>query len=477
MRAVELLMTAAAVLASGTAQADVTISTKPTQNMSCQAGVCSPTAQKAALNVNDLAGMLASGDVTVNSGGSLAKNIVVKDALSWTATSRLTLDANQSVEIDKPVTVAGTGAITITYNDGGSGGDLLFEGKGNATFWDLPSSLVINSNSYILVKKLRDLKKAIAANPTGFFALAANYNAQKDGTYSKTVIHTVGVNQTIEGLGNQIQNLTMASTAHPVLALIKDNRGTIRDLGLTNVNINAPNSGAAGLVIFNEQQISNVYVSGTIAAADQAAGIAAQSIGTIANSHVAVNVSGTDDALTGPISGDNGGLIQASYAMGAVTGSYAGGIAGINGGTISQCYSAAAVTPIGRQGGGLVGQNDGVITNSYATGQVNGGGGAIGTNGGSSIAAIYSTGFVNSGGGLVGVDEAQTFSNSYWDLDTSGISNPHQGAGTPPDDPGITGLTDDQLKSGLPEGFDAKIWGQKQSINGGYPYLRAIPPS
>jgi len=44
------------------------------------------------------------------------------------------------------------------------------------------------------------------------------------------------------------------------------------------------------------------------------------------------------------------------------------------------------------------------------------------------------------------------------------------------DDPGITGLTDAQLKSGLPTGFDPSVWAQSPSINNGYPYLIANPP-
>src|SRR5690242_9662423 len=98
----------ALLAAAGAARADVMISSKATANMSCVSGVCSPTAAKAVLNVTDLANMLAGGDVTVTT-GSGATNIVVKDGFSWTATSRLTLDAMQSVEFDKPVTVAGTG--------------------------------------------------------------------------------------------------------------------------------------------------------------------------------------------------------------------------------------------------------------------------------------------------------------------------------------------------------------------------------
>src|SRR5438105_4366960 len=94
------------VLACSSAHADLSISNKPTQNMSCDAGVCTATAQKAVLNVGDLQTMLASGDVAVNT-GSVAKDIEINQPLTWASTSRLTLDAQQSVVAEKPVTVTG----------------------------------------------------------------------------------------------------------------------------------------------------------------------------------------------------------------------------------------------------------------------------------------------------------------------------------------------------------------------------------
>ena len=109
------------------------------------------------LNATELANMLAAGDVKVTT-GSGATNILVKDTLGWTSTSRLTLDAIQSVEIDKPVMVTGTGAVTVTTNDGGTGGDLIFDEKGNVTFWDLNSSLIVNGNSYTLVSNIAALR-------------------------------------------------------------------------------------------------------------------------------------------------------------------------------------------------------------------------------------------------------------------------------------------------------------------------------
>ena len=53
---------------------------------------------------------------------------------------------------------------------------------------------------------------------------------------------------------------------------------------------------------------------------------------------------------------------------------------------------------------------------------------------------------------------------------------PSQGAGNIKNDSGITGLTDAQLKSRLPAGFDPAIWGQRKKVNNGYPYLLANPP-
>ena len=87
---------AAAVLAGTAAQADVTISKKATQNMSCQAGVCSPTAPKAVLNATDLANMLAGGDVKITT-GSGATNIVVKDSVGWTSASGASLTLGRAM--------------------------------------------------------------------------------------------------------------------------------------------------------------------------------------------------------------------------------------------------------------------------------------------------------------------------------------------------------------------------------------------
>ena len=124
--------------------------------MSCNAGVCTATAQKAVLNAGDLQAMLASGDVAVKT-GSVAKDIEIDQPLTWASTSRLTLDAQRSITIRKPVTVNGQGAITLAFNQGESAGDLYFFDKGDVTFFDLASTLVINGTGYVLVGNLTTL--------------------------------------------------------------------------------------------------------------------------------------------------------------------------------------------------------------------------------------------------------------------------------------------------------------------------------
>jgi hypothetical protein len=143
--------------------------------------------------------------------------------------------------------------------------------------------------------------------------------------------------------------------------------------------------------------------------------------------------------------------------------------------------------------GGLVGALEDIpgtrasIANSYATGAVavattGSSGGLVGApysvNGGT--ASSYSTGKVTAqfAGGFAGVpcgpyaSNGQCFSNDYWDITTSGLTKA-LGAGS---DPGVSGETTTQLKSGLPAGFNPKVWAEDKKINHGFPYLIANPP-
>ena len=468
------------IAATSASHAALKISTKPTSNVTCSGGVCTATASHAVLNANDLASMLSTGNVTVAS-GSQAWDINVDTLVSWTSANRLTLDSHRSITFNKPVVVAGTGALTITTNDGGSGGDFRFFKTGHIKFWDMTSNLVINGNRYALAKSILQIRKLVdKGSGAQYIALAKKINATRYSGGPLPFEPTI-----LEGLGNTISNLMISSgTDGSDVGLFVQMNGTVRDIGFVNANIIGFGDDQAVGTIAGRVNGAILYcsVTGKVSAAGAlsgAGGLAGVNNGSIAGSYSDASVSVA-----------SGGTV----AGGLVAGSEAGN-QGQWKGSIKESYSTGAVTGgDGVKTGGLVGYNlGGSISNSYSTGSVMGGnnslvgglsgGNAISDSSSPTIASSYSTGAVIGGsgaivGGFIGEDLAQTgTTNSYWDLDTSGISDSSQGAGNVANDPGITGLTTEQFKSGLPVGFGASIWKEKVPINTGYPYLIDNPPS
>src|SRR5579862_3534414 len=466
-----LVQTCAVALAlafgASTANATVTISSNQTQNMTCSGGVCRPTATKAVLNVGDLTTMLASGNVTVTttgSGGVQSEDISLDSAVSWSSGATLKLDAYRSLTIDKPISVLGSGGLALVTNDGGSDGALVLESKGRVSFANLSSGLSINGAAYTLLGSVQSLASAIAGNPAGNYALAADYDAKADGTYSAAPISTyfTGI---VEGLGNAIANLRVNDRVpHTNVGLFAEIvGGTVADLVLTNVHIQGRRlSAAGGLVGVNDGNVVHDSVSGS------------------------VNV---DDSNVGGLVGENGNSISRSSSSAAVSNSgkhhSIGGLAGGSGGNfaIDSSFATGPVTAgNGAYAGGFVGILDGAVTNSYATGPVSAGTDSlVGGFAGEAFlgnATSYSTGAVQGGagsyvGGFAGDVEDTTFNDCYWDTITSGTD---QGIGRG-NASGITGLTTTQFQSALPSGFDPAIWNEQSKINDGFPYLLTNPPS
>jgi hypothetical protein len=460
-----------AALIAPAAQAAVTISSAATQNMTCGNGVCAPTASKAVLNAGDLETLLASGDVEVTTTGEgvQARDITIKAPVGWSSSGVLTLDAQKSIAVDRPMSIAGLAGLTVVTDDGGSHGDYSFGAKGNISFANVSSHLTINGVSFTLIGDLETLASDIAANPSGDFALADDYDARGNGS-----LH-VGTtfNGTFEGLGNVITNFTLGSRrANVGLFENVGAAGVLRDIGLKNATVTGhirPHRYIAigGLTGNNAGTVLNSWATGTVGDSYAAivGGLVGYNEGTIMRSHAVVDVSDSDP--------DYGGD--------------AGGLVGLNTGTISESYASGTVSGTDTAGG-LLDDNEGMVMDSYATGSVDAGdgGGLAGTNGiynnnYGTISNSYATGHVAAGyysGGLIGADRAPagSLTDTYWDTDTSGITNLSQGAGNIANDPGIAGLTTAQFQSGLPAGFDPKVWAEEPNINGGLPYLLANPP-
>jgi hypothetical protein len=474
------------------AHAAVTISMAATSNMDCVSGVCTPTAKDAILNVNDLTTMLANGNVEVNTGsGKLAKkieDIVISDGFSWASSNSLTLDAYRSIVVDKAVSDAGSGAVALTTDDGGSLGTLSFGPKGSLSFLSPSNSLTIDGNAYTLANSVSALAADIAANASGNYALSASYNAKQDGTY-----HIAPVATTFEGnfngLGNTISHLSIHGMSDGLnLGLFAEigTTGTVDSIRVTNAAIvGKANSFAGALAGLSYGTIFDSFAEGSASGyagkdVGRFGGLVGSNRGTLdlTGASVAIDVRGKSQAATAYLGGlvaENLGTIEQSYATGAVTassgvtaGPTAGGLVGFSAesgpleGIIDNCYATGAAS-VGKDGyvGGLVSVNGFTITNSYSAGAPVGGAGS----------------YI---GGSLGFDEGAMYgateSGIYWDTTTSGITNLSQGAGNIANDPGITGETSAQLQAGLPAGFDPTIWAENPSINTGLPYLIANPP-
>jgi hypothetical protein len=270
--------------------------------------------------------------------------------------------------------------------------------------------------------------------------------------------------------------------------------GMIASLKLTGLNFRGRGSqhaggGGGGLVGSNEGLLFDDHAEGLIQGIVRASvgGLANANLGAITNSSASVRVRARDNLAGGLVAVNaRTGIIALSHASGAVKGGNAGGLTAFNdGGSISESYATATVTA-GDQSivGGLVGANanSGDINNSYATGAVTGGsdaevGGFIGEDD-NTIEDSYSTGAVAGGtgslvGGFAGNSEGNDpFTDCYWDSTTSGTTNGVGGTNVA----GVTGLTTQQLQSGLPAGFDTRIWNEKSRLIDGLPYLLANPP-
>jgi len=468
--------------------------------MICSEGVCTPTAAKATLNVTDLANMLSASDVKVVADAN-AQDIQIKAALNWTSASRLTLDAYRSISFEQELSIAGPGGLTLTTNDGGSDGELWFGIGGKASLWDVAvSSLVINGADYTLLGNIVDLAKAVKNNPLGHYGFAHDYDASADGTYYQSPVVTT-FDGTFEGLGHTISNLTIndPKNKHQALGLFRvtDLHSTIRDFGLINTHVTGDAASGSGTVVdSNDGTIINVYAKDSVitprygGSTATAGGLVSANSGTIVRSWASGSIDAWSTFMAGGLVAQNLGSIRQSHADVSITNAgmhgngCGGGLVGWHrSSTIEQSFATGKVSGLNCLGG-LVGNADGETTDSYATGAVSGTGTNIGGLAGYADRAIstsYATGIVREGsgasiGGFIGFDDSSFLSSNYWDLDRSGISDPGQGAGNVPNDPGITGLTDDELKSSLPAGFDPNVWGQSSKVNNGYPYLLVNRP-
>jgi hypothetical protein len=352
--------------------------------------------------------------------------------------------------------------------------------------------------------------------------LARNYDAGPDGTYIDAPISTT-FNGTFEGLGHLIKRLTVRGGGMNAATSLFSQIGAgalIENIGLTEVKMDGARKNHVGaLAAWNFGSIVNAFAKGRVVGEEYGSyvgGLVGENEGSITLSYTTGKVVGKGDTEIGGLAGASEGSIRDSHSTADVVDtanvndSYAGGLVGRLLGSLSDSWASGDViigddyrkNHLNGTAGGLVGfyfydltfGDHPDLRNCYATGSVTAGqntnvGGLIGildVSQGTTPAPIttsYAAGRTVGGAGtsigaVVGyIINDGSFSDTYWDTDTTGVTDPSKGVGNIPNEPGVTGLSDAQLTSGLPAGFDPTVWAENPSINGGRPYLIANPPA
>ncbi|MEO6031027.1 MAG: filamentous hemagglutinin N-terminal domain-containing protein [Burkholderiaceae bacterium] len=381
-----------------------------------------------------LSTQLAGGNVTIQStggGSGTAGDVNVGDAVTWSA-NKLTLNAQNNINLNASLTGAGTASVALEYGQG--------------------ALAAANTSTYNVRAPI-----TLPAGPNFTTKLGS------DGTVkSFTVITDLGVQGSTTGSdlqgmnGNVNANYALGSDIDASITATWDGgagfvpigtasnfAGTFDGLGhvVSGLVVNRPSSHRVGLFgVSNGADFQNVgIVGGTFKGLNYVGSLVGdKATGNIVNAYATSAVSGV--SWVGGLAGlSNGGDIRNSFATGSVsgTGQLVGGLIGQARfyGALSNSYATGAVDAgTAYYVGGLVGQARFVsVSNAYATGTVTGNfavGGLVGYLDGTTISNSYATGYVNSysGGGLVGASN-RTVTNSYWNTETSGQGSSAGGIG------------------------------------------------
>lgn len=404
-----------------------------------------------------LSAQLAAGDVSL---AAASGNLVVDDAVNWSAHT-LTLSApSGSVNVNAVMAASGSASLSLETDasaaDGGVAMALTAGGfTGRVDFTGTGQSYKVNGTAYTLIHTLAELE---AIRPpangiiTGAYALAADVDWS--GAASQTPLGFLGGSGRFDGLGHRLLDLVIAGSADDTGLFSYNSGGVIRNLGVRG---------------------------GSVSGGGWVGALVGDNFGVLAHVYSTADVSGIlfVGGLVGLHNG-SGSLITHAWADGNVSGTGAvGGLVGTtqSGGAVNNVWASGNVT--GQDSiGGLVGvtQTNASVSetlrNAYATGNVTGSiqvGGLVGHNM-SPVEHVFATGGVSASsnsyvGGLVGLsDGGGSVSDGWFASDTAG-AHPANGFGT--------AIPLANLVSALPGSFDAAVWADQNGRT--TPYLQSVP--
>ena len=251
----------------------------------------------------------------------------------------------------------------------------------------------------------------------------------------------------------------------------KNYSGAIVSNSYSNGSVYGTNDFVGGLVGMNYYAniINNCYSSGNVVGRYEVGGLAGRnSHSTISNCHSIVNVIG--DAYVGGLTGKNSfcPIINECYANGIVNGNnIIGGLVGMNNNSnVINCYNMSSVNGNNIVGGLIaINWNNSLVSNCYNSGSVSG---------------------TDEIGGLVGRNEDSNVSNSFWDIETTGLSISVGGTGKTTVEMQNVATYTSLATIGLDDPWDfvgnpfddtgyEDYWDIDGTINNGYPFLTTIP--
>lgn len=261
-----------------------------------------------------------------------------------------------------------------------------------------------------------------------------------------------------DGSGYKITGLWINRPNSDYIGLFGAVIGTIKNLGVLLDNKGIIGDECVGAIagLNSHGSIENCYSSGNISGFSALGGLVGSG-DIIINSYSTCNVTGTGSGVGGLAGGSD--VTQNSFATGNVTAYYGsvGGLVGSSGtystSNITNCYSTGDVTTNSGAAGGIVGDFwRGYISNCYSTSKV----------------AILSNDEWRLPGGLAGNDRG-IISNSYYDTETSGLTN---AAGYETDLYKECSLTTAEMKrsSSYTDWDFSSVWNIAENTT--YPFLR-----
>ena len=313
-----------------------------------------------------LSNSLKSGNVRIQSvsGGSGTQgNINVNDNINWIA-NKLTLTAQNNININKAMRGAGTASLALEYGQSGVAAGNLATYNVKAEV-DLPSgnnfSTKLGSDGGVTVYQVINSLGAfnsssgsdvqgMQGNLSGNYVLGSNIDASVTGSWDSgqgfVPIGNAGTPFTgkFDGLGHELYGLTINRAETPAAMFGNIGlAGSVHNLSLRNVNITGSQAmyGAAytdigALAGYNAGTINNVSSSGAVHGSGyiNMGALVGTNAGTISNSRAAGTVVAGGFGAAGGLVGVNaaGGLIKNSSSAVAATSTnyFAGGLAVYN---------------------------------------------------------------------------------------------------------------------------------------------------